>query len=205
MKKIKYIVGITGGSGVGKTTLIDSLRNEFLGKVSTFSLDNYYLSKEKQSVDENGVVNFDLPTALDTEKMERDFLQLISGESIEQSLYRFNNPASKVEKIRIDPQELLIVEGLFVMHYPFISEVLNYSVYLSVDANLQLERRLQRDVMERNYSENDVIYQWENHVIPSYEEFVLPYKSKADLIITNNESFDENIHILTSVIHKNLD
>jgi len=205
VKNIKYIVGITGGSGAGKTTLIDSLRKEFKGNVSTFSLDNYYLSKEEQLIDENGVVNFDLPTALDTEKMKNDFLQLIGGKPIEQSLYRFNNPASKAEKIYIEPEELLIVEGLFVMYYPFISEVLNYSVYLSVDAKLQLERRLQRDVNERNYSENDVIYQWENHVIPSYEQFVLPYKSKADLIITNNASFDENIHILTSVIHQNLD
>jgi len=205
VEKIKYIVGITGGSGAGKTTLINSLRSEFKGNVSTFSLDNYYLSKEEQFIDENGVVNFDLPTALDTKKMREDFLQLISGECIEQSIYRFNNPKTTAEKIFIEPRELLIVEGLFVMHYPFISEVLNYSVYLSVDTKLQLERRLQRDVKERNYSENDVIYQWENHVIPSYEQFVKPYKSKADLIITNNASFDENIHILTSVIHQNLD
>lgn len=205
MKKIKYIVGITGGSGAGKTTLIDSLRKEFQGKVSTFSLDNYYLPKEQQQLDDNGVINFDLPSALDVDKMKHDFLRLIAGEKIEQSLYRFNNPASKEEKITIEPQELLIVEGLFVMHYPFISDVLDYSVYLSVDTNLQLERRLQRDVKERNYSENDVLYQWENHVIPSYEQFVQPYKSKAKLIITNNDSFDENIHILTSVIHQNLD
>jgi uridine kinase len=205
VKKIKYIVGITGGSGAGKTTLIDNLRAEFKGKVSTFSLDNYYLAKERQVTDKNGVINFDLPTALDTDKMETDFLHLLSGETIEQSLYRFNNPASKKETIRIEPSELLIVEGLFVMHYPFISEVLNYSVFLSVDPKIQLERRLQRDVKERNYSQDDIIYQWENHVIPSFDQFVLPYKSKADLIITNNNSFDENIHILTSVIRQNLD
>jgi uridine kinase len=106
--------------------------------------------------------------------------------------------------LTLEPKQLLIVEGLFVMHYNFIKSVLDYSVYLSVDRKLQLERRLLRDIEERNYSKDDVMYQWENHVTPSYESFVKPYKTEADLIITNNQAFDENIHILSSVIHKNL-
>jgi uridine kinase len=204
-KPVKYIVGITGGSGVGKTTLIEGLRREFKGRVSTFSLDNYYLPKEKQKRDDNGVINFDLPSALDIEKMRLDFVQLLSEDKIVQKVYKFNNPENEDLMVTIEPNSLLIVEGLFVMYYDFIREALNYSVYLSVDPKIQLERRLIRDVNERNYSKEDVIYQWENHVLPSYENYVRPYKPKADLIITNNESFDENIHILTSVIHKNLD
>jgi uridine kinase len=205
VEKVKFIVGITGGSGVGKTTLIDSLRKEFDGHVATFSLDNYYRPKIEQAKDENGVINFDLPTALDVKKMEEDFNILASGKPIDQKVYNFNNPKDEETHINIQPKNLLIVEGLFVMHYEFIRSRLDYSVYLEVEPELQLERRLARDVEERNYSRHDVIYQWENHVMPSYETFVLPYKSKSDLIITNNKAFDENIHILTSVIHQNLD
>lgn len=205
MEKVKFIVGITGGSGVGKTTLINGLNEEFKDNVSTFSLDNYYLPKHKQTTDENGVINFDLPSALDTAAMERDFGQLVKGKAIEHQIYRFNNPSNALLTEVIEPKSLLIVEGLFVMYYPFISKAVDYSVFLSVDQDIQLERRLKRDVNERNYSEEDVLYQWENHVIPSYESYVKPFRSEADLIITNNESFDENIHILTSVIHQNLD
>jgi len=202
---IKFIVGITGGSGVGKTTLINMLYEEFQGKVSTFSLDNYYLPKEQQAKDENGVINFDLPSSLNVVNLEEDIKLLLSGHSIEQPVYGFNNPTSGKSVQLIEPNELLIVEGLFVMHYPFLRSRLDYSVYLTVDKKLQLERRLKRDMIERNYSKEDILYQWNNHVIPSYDNFVLPYKIASDLIITNNEQFDDNIHILMDTIHQKLD
>ncbi|MBK6526774.1 MAG: AAA family ATPase [Crocinitomicaceae bacterium] len=204
-ERIKFIVGITGGSGVGKTTLIKKLYHDFSGRVSTFSLDNYYLPKEHQWVDENGVINFDLPTALDQNRIQMDLTRLVEGHPIEQEVYAFNNPDAGKHKLVIEPKELLIVEGLFVMHYPFVKEVLNYSVYLSVKPELQLERRILRDVNERNYTESDILYQWHNHVIPSYHSFVQPHKEKSDLIITNNDRFDENIHVLTDIISKNLE
>lgn len=204
MRKIKFIVGITGGSGVGKTTLINKLYQEFEGRISTFSLDNYYLPKEHQHVDENGVVNFDLPSALDQNRIQMDLTRLVEGKEIEQKVYGFNNPVLQQEKLTIVPNDLLIVEGLFVMHYPFVREVLDYSVYLSVKPELQLERRLNRDIQERNYSKEDVLYQWHNHVLPSYQNFVRPFKAASSLVITNNECFDENIHTLTEVIAKSL-
>ena len=204
MGKIKFIIGITGGSGVGKTTLIKSLYDKFEGRVSTFSLDNYYLPKEEQIKDEKGIINFDLPTALDQKAIKKDLEELIKGNTIKQSIYRFNNPKIASDHNEISPNDLLIVEGLFVMHYPFVRDVLDYTVYISVNEDLQLARRLIRDVNERNYTKEDVLYQWDNHVKPSYIDFVQPYKKEADLIITNNEAFDENIHILSSVIEKNI-
>lgn len=202
---VRFIVGITGGSGVGKTTLINQLYAEFKGKVSTFSLDNYYLPKEKQIKDENGVINFDLPSALNSENLKRDIELLVKGVRIEQPIYGFNNPTHQQAVHYIEPRELLIVEGLYVMYYPFLRNVLDYSVYLTVDKELQLERRLQRDMRERNYAREDVIYQWYNHVIPSYDAHVRPFKKDAHLIITNNEKFDDNIHILMDKIHEKLD
>ncbi|MGV6860859.1 MAG: uridine kinase family protein [Putridiphycobacter sp.] len=205
MKKIKFTVGITGGSGVGKTTLIKNLYQEFEGKITTLSLDNYYKPKHEQIKDHNGITNFDLPTALDTVQLERDLAQLMENKPIKQKIYTFNNPDVEDEFLLIEPNEILIVEGLFVMHYPFIRERLDYSVYLSVLRDLQLERRLKRDMTERNYTKESIMYQWENHVIPAYDQFVRPYKPIANLIITNNEHFDENIHVLTDQIHKNID
>ena len=202
---VRFIVGITGGSGVGKTTLINLLYKEFDGMVSTFSLDNYYLPKEEQARDENGVINFDLPTALNAKNLERDIQLLISGERIEQSVYGFNNPAKEKAVQYIEPRELLIVEGLYVMYYPFLRRVLDYSVYLTVDKELQLKRRLKRDMRERNYTREDILYQWNNHVMPSYDQHVRPFKKDSDLIITNNETFDDNIHILMAKIHEKLD
>lgn len=202
---VRFIVGITGGSGVGKTTLINLLYKEFNGKVSTFSLDNYYLPKEKQAKDENDVINFDLPTALNAVDLERDIKLLIKGETIEQPVYGFNNPKNEKAVQYIEPRELLIVEGLYVMYYPFLRESLDYSVYLTVNKDLQLERRLKRDMNERNYTREDILYQWNNHVMPSYDAHVRPFKKHADLIITNNTTFDDNIHILMAKIHDTLD
>jgi len=200
-----FIIGITGGSGVGKTTLIKLLYAEFKDKITTLSLDNYYLNKYEQALDENGVINFDLPSALNVKQLEQDFNRLLNNQAIQQKKYNFNNPDKKEEDVMVRPNEIILVEGLFVMHYPFVNSKLDYKVYLSVDEEKQLERRLKRDVEERNYNKDEVIYQWHNHVLPAYTNFVKPYKKNADLIITNNLKFDDNIHELFRIIHLNID
>lgn len=205
MKDIKLIIGITGGSGVGKTTLINRLYKEFDGKITTLSLDNYYKPKEEQTIDENGVINFDLPTGLNITQLESDLDLLLENKVVKQKVYTFNNPDKEDDFLSIEPNEILIVEGLFVMHYPFVKSKLDYSVYLSVDREQQLKRRLKRDMTERNYTEEAVIYQWNNHVIPSYDNYVRPYKNESDLIITNDLDFSDNIHVLSKVIHDKID
>ena len=205
MSRPKFIVGITGGSGVGKTTLIKLLYKTFDSKIATLSLDNYYKPKAEQQLDENGIINFDLPGALYLDQLKSDFHKLINNKSIQQKRYGFNNPVISEDLLTIEPKAIILVEGLFVMHYPFLKNQLDYSVYLSVDKKLQLERRLKRDVEERNYDRDEVIYQWNNHVLPAYENFVNPYKNQADLVITNNDDFDQNIDTLFAEIRKNID
>ncbi len=205
MSKARFIVGITGGSGVGKTTLINILHQSFSQNITILSLDNYYKPIDQQQLDENGIINFDLPEALYTDRLEEDFTNLLNGKSIQQKTYNFNNPAVKKDFVLIEPKEIILVEGLFVMHYPFLREKLNYAVYLSVDKSLQLQRRLKRDVQERNIDEAEVIYQWENHVIPAYANYIKPHKNLVDLVITNNKTFDGNIEKLIEVIHQNID
>jgi len=186
---------------VGKTTLINLIKQELGDTITVFNLDNYYLPKDQQVRDENGVINFDLPSALDTERIKNDLQKLRNGESIEQEVYVFNNPNKDRKKITLEPSSILIIEGLFVMHYDFVREQLDYSVYISAPQDLQLRRRLKRDMEERNYTKEDILYQWNKHVLPSYESFLLPYKEKADLIINNAEEFDSNVKVLLNVIH----
>ena len=186
---------------MGKTTLINLIKQELGDTITVFNLDNYYLPKDQQVRDENGVINFDLPSALDTERIKNDLQKLRNGESIEQEVYVFNNPNKDRKKITLEPSSILIIEGLFVMHYDFVREQLDYSVYISAPQDLQLRRRLKRDMEERNYTKEDILYQWNKHVLPSYESFLLPYKEKADLIINNAEEFDSNVKVLLNVIH----
>ncbi len=204
MAESKFIVGITGGSGVGKTTLINLLEKEFSEKIATLSLDNYYKPKHEQTLDHNGIINFDLPEALYVEQLETDFSRLIDNLPIKQKRYGFNNPMLEEEDLIIESKDIILVEGLFVMHYPFLRNRLDYSVYLSVDKDLQLERRLKRDVEERNYNREEVIYQWENHVIPAHKNYVNPYKEQADLVITNNLKFDKNVDTLIRMISESV-
>ncbi len=199
----QFVIGITGGSGVGKTTLIQRLKQSFKGIISTLSLDNYYKSKNEQSIDARGIVNFDLPSALNIELLEADFKQLLSGNSIRQKRYHFNHPEKGEDYQTITPNKILLIEGLFVMHYPFIKSRLDYSVFLEVDEERQLERRLKRDSEERNYKRDDILYQWKYHVTPAYQNFILPYKAESDLIISNTADFDKNLEELEETIRKN--
>ena len=198
----QFVIGITGGSGVGKTTLIHKLQHVFAGKVATLSLDNYYKPKSDQQRDLNNIVNFDLPTALDAKLLKSDVETLLEGKAIKQKLYHFNHPDKEEEFQIVEPKTILLIEGLFVMHYAFIRSKLDYKVFLDVDENTQLERRLKRDAQERSYDRDEVMYQWENHVIPAYRNYILPYKKEADLIITNHDDFDDNLNQLLTILKK---
>lgn len=200
------IVGICGGSGSGKTTLLKRLCEHFADlKPSVFSMDNYYLPIEHQAIDENGIHNFDLPTALNREKLDSDLKKLLSGDSIIVKEYHFNAPPDKNVLITIDPSELIIVEGLFLFHFEEVNELLDYSVFIKVDPKVQLDRRLYRDQETRGYTREAILYQWENHVKPCYENYLLPYEADADFRFRNDENADEDFKALTAAIHAEME
>ena len=193
MKKNSIIIGICGGSGSGKTSVLNGIQSHFAKlKPAAVSLDNYYLPIELQAKDENGKVNFDLPTALDRNQIRADLDQLLSGQSIEIPEYTFNHVASS-RTIHIAPSKLILIEGLFVMHYREIAELLDISIYVDVCEKMQLERRIERDMIARGYSKEAIMYQWEQHVLPCYENYIEPYKKEATYVVMNDKSLHEMV------------
>jgi uridine kinase len=198
------IIGICGGSGSGKTTLLKRLAAHFEHKKPTvFSMDNYYLPIEEQFLDQNGQVNFDLPTALDEQQLISDLKRLKNGEAIEVKEYHFNAPPGKNVLITLEPSSVIIVEGLFLFHYKEVREMLDFSVFMDVDPQTQLDRRLYRDQETRGYSREAILYQWEHHVIPCFEQFLMPYEDIADFHFKNDNQADQEFdRLLESLSHK---
>lgn len=187
------IIGICGGSGSGKTTLLKRLYAEYSDlKPSVFSMDNYYYPIEKQIKDDEGIYNFDLPTALDEERLTQDLKDLVAGKTINVKEYHFNAPPNKNTLVTIEPSELIIVEGLFLFHYPGVRELIEYSIFIEVDPQVQLDRRLYRDQETRGYTREEILYQWENHVSPCYKNYLLPYEREANFRFRNDSRADED-------------
>lgn len=198
MGKQHYVVGIAGGSASGKTSFLNRLKDNLPeGSVSIISQDNYYKPKAEQERDENGEVNFDLPTSIDKDAFFQDIKQLLDGKAISFQEYTFNNESQESKTVVIESAPILVVEGLFVFHYPEIRHLLDLRVYLDVREELKLERRIKRDRDERGYPESVVRYQWEHHVLPSFKKFLKPYRDDSHLIITNNITFDKGLAVLT--------
>lgn len=192
-----YLVGIVGGSASGKTSFIHALAREFdSDQITVISQDHYYVPIDKQLKDGNGVVNFDLPGSIDRQRFHDDVLRLVSGHDVYVQEYTFNNPDRQPELICYKPAPIIIMEGLFVFHYEEIRNILDLKVYLDAEEEIKLSRRIRRDAAERGYPEEEVRYQWDNHVMPAYRSYLEPYKSQSDIIVTNNVSFSKGLEVL---------
>ena len=192
-----YLIGIAGGSSSGKTSFLNQLVSLMPeDTVSVISQDNYYFPKEKQQKDENGRHNFDLPTSIDRASFYTDIKKLLNGEHVKRKEYTFNNPDWMPRDIITLSGPVILVEGLFVFYYGEVLETLDLRVFLEADEEVKLARRLKRDYEERGYPEEHVNYQWKNHVVPAYNNYLLPYRYLADIIIMNNYSYQESLNIL---------
>jgi len=197
--KKPFIIGISGGSGSGKTTFISQLKNKVGPEnIAIVSQDNYYLPKEKQKKDKKGKINFDLPTAIDRQHFFKDMQCLMNNLPIHHKEYTFNNSHKKPEILEISPKPILVMEGLFIFHFMEIWELLDLTVFLYADDRNKLIRRLKRDSEERGYPEKEIRYQWKNHVKPCYQKYLKPYRGEADIVINNNRHFDAGLEVLMS-------
>ena len=191
MNNKPFIVGIAGGSGSGKTYFLQSLLKHFDNKdICIISQDDYYIPVGELSAEENKLYNFDLPSTIDADKFYEDLLKLVNGDVIYKKEYTFNNQKVTPKLLECKPAPILVIEGLFIFHFPSINNLIDLRVFIDADEDLALKRRLHRDKVERGYSDDDILYKWHNHVRPAFDEYLLPYKTSADFVINNNEVVD---------------
>lgn len=194
---LTYTIGITGGSGSGKTYLIENLSKQFKQEeICLISQDNYYRTREEQLTDERGVKNFDLPSAIDHERFYIDLMKLRQGQEVEKLEYTFNNPKATPKIIVLKPAPIIIVEGIFVQYFNEIENELDLKIFIEAKDHVKLSRRIRRDNEQRGYDLDDVLYRYQFHVMPVYEKFIEPLKHSADLVIPNNSHFDRAIEVL---------
>ncbi len=194
------VVGITGGSGSGKTVFMKELMR-VVPNTALHSLDNYYIDIDKQPKDKNGIENFDTPESISEDRFANDLKKLIAGESIELTEYTFNNAANHAQKIEIKSQAIILVEGIFVFHYKKVRDLLDLKLYIEAPDYLMMKRRIIRDAKERGYDLDDVLYRYEYHVTPAYKKYIEPSKKWADLIIPNHQNFDAAIKVVSAFLN----
>ena len=199
-----YIIGIAGGSASGKSHLLKSLKTAFPDQLSILSLDDFYRPLEQQQKDQNGIENFDLPESIDKQRFVSMLEALCGGQSVQLADYSFNNPDKKEKTYKtIQPAPVLLVEGLFVFHEPAISTFLDLTVFLHADDHVRLDRRMKRDTTERGITPKTVEYQWENHVMPSHQLYLEPYKIGADIVFNTDSGCNIAFQFLSQFIrHK---
>lgn len=200
MKK-PYTIGITGGSGSGKTYFLQGLASRFTAdELCLISQDNYYKSRDLQPVDENGVKNFDLPGSIDRDAFRSDLVTLKAGQSITKKEYTFNNPQAEHRMLTFKAAPIIVVEGLFVQYFEEIASELDLKVFVEAKDHVKLGRRIKRDQVERGYDVDDVLYRYQHHVMPVYESLIDPLKYNCDLVIPNNHHFENALNVLVGYL-----
>jgi uridine kinase len=200
-EKQPYLIGITGGSGSGKTRIIHELRNVFPeDRLCIISQDEYYHPREKQLWDDAGYQNFDLPQSIDDEAFARDIKSLVAGKVVEKQQYVFNNPKAQPVILTYQPAPVILVEGLFVFYFDEIRELLNLKIFIDAEDVIKLKRRIIRDAGERNYPLEDVLHRYEYHVLPAYRSYIEPFKRQADLVINNHTHYDTALDVISALI-----
>ncbi|MEN7549010.1 ATPase/DNA packaging protein [Rapidithrix thailandica] len=196
-----FIVGITGGSGSGKTFFLQELIKK-VGKenICEISQDNYYKPLREQPVDENGIVNFDLPESIDEVSLAHDILKLKQGKGFERLEYTFNNEQKQPDLLRFEPRPIVILEGLFVFHYPEVARQIDLKLFVQAQDHIKIKRRIIRDNLERGYDLHDVLYRYEKHVMPSYQKYIEIHRNEADLVICNNNDFKTGLEVVASFL-----
>jgi uridine kinase len=195
------LIGITGGTGSGKSTIASEIYNNFDSTcIAMIEQDSYYKDQSKLSFEDRVKTNYDHPDAFDTELLVKHLKMLLEGVNIEKPSYDFEVHNRKKETVKVEPREIIIVEGILVLQDKELRDLLDIKIYVDTDADVRIIRRIQRDINERGRSLDSVINQYINVVRPMHMQFIEPTKRHADIIIPEGGQNRVAIEILVSNI-----
>ena len=177
------VIGIAGGTGSGKTTLMDNLVSRFGDQVTVLSHDNYYHRRDDMTMEERSKVNYDEPAALETDLMVRHLDALRRGEAIECPVYDFSQHNRSNRTTTIVPKKVIIVEGILIFENEDLRNLMDIRIFVDTDADVRLCRRIARDVGERGRTLESVLDQYQTTVKPMHEKYVEPSKKYANLVV----------------------
>lgn len=184
MSEQPLIIGVAGGSGSGKTTVVNYICREFnKDNILRLEHDSYYRDLKHLPFEERIQKNFDHPASLETELLIRHIQALTDGYPVEVPVYDFENHVRKEETVKVTPSRVILIDGILIFSEPELLDLMDVKIFVDTDDDIRLLRRLQRDIQERGRTVESVLKQYEKFVRPMHLEFVEPSKRYADVII----------------------
>lgn len=177
------IIGIAGGTGSGKTTITQKLKEKFSDNVSVIYHDSYYKKNDDLTMEERAKINYDCPTAFDTPLMIYHLKKLKNGEAVDCPVYDYSVHNRSSETVRIEPADVIIVEGILIFENEELRNLMDIKIFVDTDADERILRRIIRDVRERGRTIESVTTQYLTTVKPMHEKYVEPTKKLADIIV----------------------
>lgn len=200
------VVGIAGGTGSGKTTVVKKIIENLSGRsVSVIPQDSYYRDNSHIPPAKRQEINFDHPDSVEFPLLVEHIKKLKMGQAIEQPVYSYITCTRLPETVTVEPQQVIILEGILILTYPPLRDMIDIKVYVDADADDRLGRVIHRDLEERGRQVGQVLERYEKTVKPMHLQFIEPTKRYADIIVPQGGENKVAIDILTSIIEKNLD
>ena len=199
------IIGIGGGTGSGKTTVVNQILSEFpAGEVEVISQDSYYKDTSHLSFEERCKINFDHPKSIDFELLESHLKALKKGENINQPVYSFKTHNRTGETTITKPKKVVIVEGILILSNSELRSLFDIKIFVHADSDERLMRRLKRDIAERGRDLDEVLERYQTTLKPMHQQFIEPMKAFADIIIPNNHYNTVAVNVVKSIINEQL-
>lgn len=199
------IIGIAGGTGSGKTTVVHQIMNELpQAEVGIISQDSYYKQNDNLAYEERILINFDHPRAIDFELLVSQLKDLKAGNTVNQPVYSFVTHNRTEDHIITHPRKVMIVEGILILANPELRDMFDIKIYVHADSDERLIRRLKRDIAERGRDMEEVLNRYQNTLKPMHEQFIEPTKAFADIIIPNDKYNTVAIDVVRAVINQRI-
>lgn len=199
------IIGIAGGTGSGKTTVVKKIINKLDTKdITIISQDSYYHKTNGLSYEERCKINFDHPRAIDFELLIEHVKTLRKGKAIEQPIYSFVSHNRSEDTIKTHPRKVIIIEGILIFTNKELRDLIDIKFFVHADSDERLIRRIRRDIQERGRSIDEVLHRYQETLKPMHEQFIEPTKNYADIIIPNNHRNEVAIEVVQTVINEKL-